>query len=69
MAVEFDCEGCAVHVVSYGTDAIPRHHFCCMCEWLEEFVTDPEEMMILRKRLDLIDEMKRPDTARQRRGI
>lgn len=49
MVSEFDCEGCGVHVYSFGTSQIPKSHMCGTCEWMNEFVPDPEEMMKLRK--------------------
>ena len=41
--VEFDCEGCGVHVLSFGRDRVPVSHLCATCEWLCEFVPDPDE--------------------------
>lgn len=46
--IEFDCEGCGVHVLGFGRDTIPLSHMCGLCEWLCEFVPDPEAMMKLR---------------------
>ena len=40
--IEFDCEGCGGHVVATGRDTIPRSGLCATCEWLCEFVPDPE---------------------------
>jgi hypothetical protein len=56
MSVEFDCEGCAARVFDAGRDTVPRHSFCCVCEWLCEFVTDPEEMQAIRERQGWIEE-------------
>lgn len=50
--VEFDCEGCGVHVFEMTSDSVPKHHFCSTCLWLNEHVPDPEEMLRLRKKLD-----------------
>jgi hypothetical protein len=49
--IEFNCEGCGVHVVAFGLATIPKTGLCAMCEWLCEFVPDPEEMMAVRQRL------------------
>ena len=45
MPVEFDCEGCGVHVVALGIvrrDGVrwarPAHGFCAICEWLNDFI-------------------------------
>jgi hypothetical protein len=48
--IEFDCEGCGVHVFAAGIDTVPGHGLCAVCAWLCEFVTDPEEMMAIRAR-------------------
>jgi hypothetical protein len=50
--IEFDCEGCGVHVVDLGTVEVPESRLCAVCGWLCEFVPDPVEMMEMRKRLD-----------------
>jgi hypothetical protein len=55
MSVEFDCEGCGARVFAVGIDAVPRHGFCCVCEWLCEFVTDPESIQAIRERQNLIE--------------
>jgi hypothetical protein len=34
--IEFDCEGCGVHVIDAGRDVIPNNHQCSTCEWLCE---------------------------------
>jgi hypothetical protein len=49
--IEFDCEGCGVHVFAFGRDTVPLTHLCATCEWLCEFVPDPEELMAVRRRL------------------
>jgi hypothetical protein len=51
VTVEYDCEGCGVHVINFGRDRVPVSGFCAVCEWLCEFVPDPEEMMALRLHL------------------
>jgi hypothetical protein len=51
-AVEFDCEGCGVHVIAFGIEAAPRHQMCATCAWMCEFVPDPVEMMELRNRVE-----------------
>ena len=38
MPVEYDCEGCGVHVVALGIVAPPGHGFCSICDWLNDFV-------------------------------
>ena len=55
MTIEFDCEGCGVHVVAIVIDAVPGHHLCSVCAWLCEFVTDTEEMMAIRARMGWIE--------------
>ena len=47
--IEFDCEGCGLHVYAFGIDTVPKHHFCAACAWLCEFVPDPEEMEQIRR--------------------
>ena len=36
--VEYDCEGCGVHVVALGIAARPGHGFCSVCDWLNDHV-------------------------------
>lgn len=44
--VEFDCEDCGVHVVSF----VPRHvHRCAGCQWLADITVSPEERSSLRQ--------------------
>lgn len=50
--IEFDCEGCGVHVFAVGRDSIPKSHMCSTCEWMNEHIPDPEEMMRIRKKLE-----------------
>lgn len=33
--VEFDCEGCGVHVTGFGRDTPPASHLCSVCEWFD----------------------------------
>jgi hypothetical protein len=47
--VEFDCEGCGMHVISFDVDSVPKHGMCTECAWLCEFVPDPTEMMTVRR--------------------
>lgn len=51
--VEWDCEGCGLHVIGFGMAAKPRHGLCALCAWLCEHVPDPDEMMRTRRALDL----------------
>jgi hypothetical protein len=52
--VEFDCEGCGIHVYAFGRNRVPVSHLCATCEWLCEHVPDPVEMMVMRKRMEPI---------------
>lgn len=45
MPIEFDCEGCGDHVISFGMDKVPRHGLCGVCAWACEFIDDPQEMI------------------------
>lgn len=68
MPVEFDCEGCGIHVVSF-VDQIPAHGFCALCAWLCEFEA-PENLMPLRRRLMPLRRRCEPggwESERQRR--
>jgi hypothetical protein len=49
--IEYDCEGCGVHVFGFGRDTVPVSHMCAGCAWLCEFVPDPVEMMELRRKV------------------
>lgn len=42
--IEYDCEGCGVHVFGFGRDTVPKSCMCAGCAWLCEFVPDPIEM-------------------------
>jgi hypothetical protein len=41
--IEFDCEGCGTHVFEFRREAVPTSQLCATCEWLCEFVPDPDE--------------------------
>jgi hypothetical protein len=41
--IEFDCEGCGVHVVDLGSVTAPTSRQCVTCEWLCKFIRDPVE--------------------------
>jgi len=56
---EFDCEGCGAHVFALGRARVPRSGFCALCEWLCEFVPDPQEMMDLRARIGPAETVRR----------
>lgn len=58
MTVEFACEGCGTHVVSFGRDTVPPSGMCAACTYLCEYVPDPEEMMEIREAMGLIYERK-----------
>jgi hypothetical protein len=45
--IEFDCEGCGVHVFAFGRETVPPNHLCATCEFLCEFVLDPDEFWSL----------------------
>ena len=53
--VEYDCEGCGVHVSAFGIETRPAHGFCAVCAWMCEYVTDPEQMEKLRRQQGLLD--------------
>lgn len=55
MTIEYDCEGCGMYITNTSRDTVPVSRLCMMCEWLCEFVPDPEEMMALRRRQGLIE--------------
>lgn len=50
--VEYDCEGCGIHVFGFGRDTVPKSHMCATCEWMCEFIPDPQKMMDMRRHLD-----------------
>lgn len=49
--IEFVCEGCGDHVYAFGRVSVPVSGLCAVCEWLCEYVPDPEAMMALRLRM------------------
>jgi len=49
--VEFDCEGCGVHVATFGPEVIPKNHMCATCEWACEHIPDPDEFWEFIKRM------------------
>jgi hypothetical protein len=51
MTAEYDCEGCAVHVIGFGLSEPPAHRLCAVCAWLCEHET-PEQLMELRRRVE-----------------
>jgi hypothetical protein len=46
--VAYDCEGCGLHVYSFGITKVPRHQLCAVCAWLCEHEA-PEHLMELRR--------------------
>jgi transcription elongation factor Elf1 len=54
--ITFNCEGCGYQVHALDLDKIPETYMCSVCEWLCEFVVDPEEISIIRKQIDDIVE-------------
>jgi hypothetical protein len=38
--VEFDCEGCGVHVIDVSNDCIPASHWCSTCGFIHWAVHD-----------------------------
>lgn len=58
--VEFDCEGCGVHVLGYGRDTVPKSHLCAVCEWFcEAYAGDPEAMIRDMRRIGHLTECDR----------
>jgi hypothetical protein len=49
--IEFDCEGCGVHVVDLGSVTAPASRQCVVCEWLCKFVLDPDEFWSAYRRM------------------
>ena len=49
--IEFDCEGCGIHVFSFGDETVPTSHLCGTCAFLCEFVPDPVEFWAAYQRL------------------
>jgi len=50
MPVEFDCEGCGFHLISF-VDQVPSDGFCAVCALLSEFEA-PENLMPMRRRCE-----------------
>ena len=48
---EYDCEGCGAHVIVVGRETVPGSGLCSVCEWLCEFVPDPDEFWAAYRRL------------------
>jgi hypothetical protein len=53
MAVEYACEGCGVGVTAHSVFQPPHHGFCVQCAFLCECISDPVEMLAVRKALDI----------------
>lgn len=41
MTVEFDCEGCGIHVVAIVAEEIPAHGLCATCAFVCEHAPGP----------------------------
>jgi hypothetical protein len=52
MAVEYTCEGCGTRVIALSVFQPPAHGFCVQCAFLSEYISDPAEMLAVRKVLD-----------------
>jgi hypothetical protein len=46
--VEYDCEGCGVHVVSFGIATTPEQRFCATCQWADKHL-EPDELAAFTK--------------------
>ena len=46
---EFDCPDCGNHIYS-APKREPPPTVCCTCQWLNEYVSDPEEREAIRQR-------------------
>ncbi len=49
VVVEYDCEGCGVHVYGLGYAHIPKNHMCSGCGFIHWSVTEPkvrEELLV-----------------------
>ena len=55
MPIEFDCEGCGAHVYGVGRDTMPPSRMCATCEWMCEFLPDPDEFWAVYSRSRDID--------------
>lgn len=48
---EFDCMDCGCHVIAIFPSGVPSTPLqCTTCEWIREFIADPEEAKRLRSR-------------------
>lgn len=50
--LEYDCEGCGIHVYAIGIATVPTHNFCAQCAWLCEHCPDPLVMESVRDATD-----------------
>jgi hypothetical protein len=48
---EFDCKDCGSHVFAFGIEAPPANLLCSVCDWIEEFISDPAERAAMRRQL------------------
>lgn len=55
---EYDCEGCGVHVISFGYARVSSSGLCSLCEWLCEHIPDPVLMEDFRRRQGLLDDTR-----------
>lgn len=51
VTAEFNCEGCGAHVFALGRPTAPASMLCATCEWLCEFVPEPEGFERIYRRL------------------
>jgi hypothetical protein len=58
--IEYDCEGCGVHVVGLGRDSVPKSGLCGVCEWYNEHVPDAEEMIRVMRLTGHLLEARKP---------
>lgn len=59
--IEFDCEGCGVHVVGFfGRETVPTNHFCASCAWLCESGFNLQEFWELYQRIKAREREGRP---------
>lgn len=52
--IEFDCEGCGVHVVDLGSVEVRPSRLCGTCDFLCENVRDPDEFWSAYQRVRLV---------------
>jgi hypothetical protein len=52
IAIEYICEGCGMRVAALPVFQPPAHGFCVQCAFLCEYISDPGEMLALRKAPD-----------------